>query len=156
MPALNGAKKDYYTSATHYKDEDGNMKNFTFIDHDIKTSIGVLIEGEDNKRAREAWMTKYKEESIAEILVMPPISCPAHVIDTYIIRDVEQNKLRWNEELVRTNCMANSDVLYSLKMLTWKRTVSEPHWHEDMSHEDMMAGKWKIMLRPEFTYGKLN
>lgn len=51
---MHDKKSDYYTGATHYEDMDGQLKNFTYVDHDVKTSIGgPIFKKEEKKEERK-------------------------------------------------------------------------------------------------------
>ena len=101
-----------YTSATNYTDLDGNLKSFTFIDHDKKPTITTStpltdIEREDLK----GWCNEYRKDLISRIINIPPIYCPMHCAEYTEHGDVD--KITW-----RVNMLENSgtplDLLRSL------------------------------------------
>ena len=56
---------------------------------------------------------------------------------------VEQASDEWDEEMVTNMCKIDSTFRYNLSNSIWKNTVKEQYWFEDMSYEDIIAGKWK-------------
>lgn len=133
-------KSDYYTSPDNYRDINGYMKTFNYIDHDVKTSISrYSTEMEDSDDLKE-----YKEQKIKEVLSMPAASVAG--MDCYqvlINRSVEG--ITWNESAVK-DLMMTTDHFYFLPSSVWKRTVKETHWFDEMPHEDIMDGKWKTLM----------
>jgi hypothetical protein len=97
MP-LDGAKKDYYTSAEAYRDDDGNMKQFTFIDHDVKTKIatGEKYDMEEIKNQR----IQYRKDLVEEVLGLSASLCPLEYTD-FILRGEDYTKVTWNEAMIR-------------------------------------------------------
>lgn len=140
-------KSDHYTSATNYKDNDGNMKTFTFVDHDYKSKASTLPplseeESEDLKKTVALGI----ERTINEILALPAQSLLASqngFAEDYVIRDQEQNKIVWREQMVRDALSINHNLRIAFRTLVWKHTIREQYWNEEMSHEDILAGKWR-------------
>jgi hypothetical protein len=92
-------KSDHYTSATHYKDLDGNMKAFTFVDHDIKPGGAThSITDEEISEAKKQ-LKEFRKTSIERILVIPASLCPQWFTDFTVRGDV--GEVKWNEEMLR-------------------------------------------------------
>jgi hypothetical protein len=90
-------KSDYYTHPEGYRDLDGNHRQFTIIDHDVKASIPT---GE--KKGEEAIkkeLAAYKESLIEEILNIPASLCP-YLFHDYTLRGDVVN-ISWNETMLR-------------------------------------------------------
>jgi hypothetical protein len=91
-------QKTAHTSAQHYRDLDGNMRNFTVVDHDPKTKISVPSnEGVDLKKALE----DYREETIQKILAAPAVYCPMIFADYTIRGEQAGGQIIWNEPMLR-------------------------------------------------------
>lgn len=140
-------KSDHYTSAQHYKDLDGNMKNFTFVDHDVKSSATLTPPLSDEERnVLKDTVKGEAQRQIEEILALPAVSLLSSgnlFAEDYIERDVEKGTIKWRERMVRDSLTINSDLRYVFHKAVWKNTVKEQHWFDEMSHEDILAGKWK-------------
>lgn len=132
-----------------YTDMDGQTKQFTYIDHDVKTKIGVTAKmPEEELDKLKADLERFKREAIAEILAMPAVSA-AYFEDyePFIIRDLEKGII-WNEPVVTNACMINNDLRRELHLLTWRRTVKEMYWFDPIrdDHEAMLRGDWKKLM----------
>lgn len=92
---MHDKKSDHYTSAKNYTDLDGMSKSFTFIDHDIKTSISTNTEIMDKE-----WQKKYKEQLVDQILTLPASICPTPFSD-YVIRGAGITQITWNDKMLR-------------------------------------------------------
>lgn len=144
-------KSKQYTSAEGYRDMDGNHRQFTFIDHDVKTrkSMGNPLKKEELEELKNE-ITRAKERKIQEILALPAINAIRHpngeIYENFIIRNQEDNIITWNEDVVRGACMIDSNIGSNLWNILWKTTVKEASWWDDMSHEDIIAGKWKQLI----------
>lgn len=136
-------KSDYYTTSQSYEDLDGMSRSFTMIDHSKKTKVGLTMSKEEVKLAKDS-LDEFTEKSILEILSLPAISV-ANIYDGAYSGFIERKdeEVIWREDMVRDACKINPTLLYNLKNLAWKNTVREQFWFEDMSHEDILAGKWK-------------
>lgn len=138
-----GKKENYLNTADAYKDMDGNMKQFTHIDHDVKTKISRNTTGESTRDA----VNNYIKETKEEILSMPAVSVSEHETFHYlIIRDLTEKLIKWNKEAV--NDISDFYTLYRLRMLTWKNTVKDIFWFDDMreDHEAIIRGDWKSLM----------
>lgn len=140
-------KSDHYTSATNYKDNDGNMKTFTFVDHDVKPNMSTLPPlSEEESADLKKTVASDIDRTIDEILALPAQSLLASqngFAEDYVLRDSEQNKIVWREAMVRDALRINHNLRIAFRMLVWKHTIREQYWNESMSHEDILAGKWK-------------
>jgi hypothetical protein len=93
---MHDKKSDHYTSAQHYKDLDGNMRSFTFVDHDKKTKINTIMDTNKDQVARD--LQDYRESLIEKILNLPVTACPS-IFDDFKTRG--NDALIWNEAMVR-------------------------------------------------------
>ncbi len=139
-------KSDHYTSATTYRDMDGNHKNFTFIDHDKKPTISASPSlNEDELKSLKQTINEQIDLSIDEILAMPAQSCFSHngLYEEFIVRDVEQGRIEWQKNMLRNACRINHTLRHNLWNVVWRNTVKSQYWFEELSHEDIIEGKWK-------------
>ena len=98
-------KAKHYTSAQTYKDEDGNMKNFTMIDHSVKTTIGgspKLNQEELDEISSQRRI--HRAELCERILSIPASLCPLD-FDDFIVRGEGLSKIQWNEEMIKDEGM---------------------------------------------------
>lgn len=94
-------KSEHYTSAQGYRDIDGLSKNFTFVDHDVKTSVPTgqkLSEEEKSGLADE--VARYRTNLILRILTLPPSMCPEIFWD-FTIRGEDVEKIEWNDTMIQ-------------------------------------------------------
>lgn len=123
-----------------YTDIDGMSKQFTYIDHDKKTRISTFKDN-SNQEEMDKQLKQWRDESIAEILALPPVNV-AEDYAQFIIREREKGVI-WDKDMVIEACLADSEFRRVLHMRLWRSTVKEKYWFEEMSHEDILAGKWK-------------
>ena len=125
-----------------YVDNDGLSKQFTYIDHDKKTKISTY--NEEEKQQMEEQLKKWRDDTIAEILALPAVNAVKADADYEILikRDPKQGVI-WNEDVVIEKCIDNPEYRRVLHILTWRNTVKERYWFEDMSHEDIVGKKWE-------------
>lgn len=92
-------------------------------------------------------LEEYKERKVKEILALPAINAVrgAEIYEPFILRDKEEG-ISWNENVLRGACMLNMSLANAIWNITWKNTVKEQYWWDDMSHEDILAGKWKELI----------
>lgn len=76
-----------------YTDNDGQRKQFTYIDHDVKTKI---FTGNPQKAGS---LTDYREDLITRILKISPSFCSMMFIDFTLRGDVDT--IKWNETMIR-------------------------------------------------------
>lgn len=92
-----GNKENYLNTADAYKDIDGNMKQFTHIDHDVKTNISPYIGGDINDIREE--LRLYRLDKINEILNISASLCPIEFID-YVVKGEGKTKIEWNKVMI--------------------------------------------------------
>lgn len=125
-----------------YTDLDGQSRQFTYIDHDKKSKMSTYIEeGNASENFR-----KLLNRFIDQILALPAAAIVegwlADDYELYVTRNREKG-IQWREEMVREAIKINPDLMYSMWNRVWKNTVREQYWFEEISYEDILAGKWK-------------
>lgn len=128
-----------------YTDLDGQSKQFTYIDHDIKTkkSFSPPLSDDEKSNLKEG----VKEDlriRIEAILSLPAVSLlksKYSFAEDFVIRDVEKGII-WNETYTKNTLSLNSDLAYSFYTLCWKNTVREQYWNEYLSDKDIISKKW--------------
>jgi hypothetical protein len=134
-------------TAQTYQDDYGNTKEFTFIDYDKKSkkSMSSPLTKEELEEIQRK-MKDHTEKYIQEILSFPAVNAVkgsgGDIFETFVDRDKE-NGITWNEKVVRGACMIDPILTRNLLNKLWKSTVKEQYWFDDMSHEDIISGKWK-------------
>ena len=87
-----------------------------------------------------------KKRKIEEILSLPAVNAVrnggADIYEPFVTRDKETG-VSWNKNVVTGACMLDSQLANSIWNILWKNTVKDQYWWDDMSHEDILAGKWK-------------
>jgi hypothetical protein len=78
-----------------YTDMDGMSKQFTYIDHDKKTSISTGLAQVDPNFSQ----TAYREELIKRITEMPASLCPGIFYD-YTLRGEGKTTITWNMDML--------------------------------------------------------
>ena len=94
-------KAKHYTSPQTHTDEDGQLRNFTMIDHSVKTTIGGSVklnqEELDNMlKERHQW----KKDVCDRILAISASLCPLDKSE-YTIRGKDQAIILWNETMIK-------------------------------------------------------
>lgn len=93
-------KAKHYTSAQTYRDEDGNMKNFTMIDHSPKTTIGGSLKlNQEELDNISLQRKKHKEDVCKRIFNIPASLCPSDYHD-FIIRGENEQIIKWNTAMI--------------------------------------------------------
>lgn len=147
-------RKDYLTSYDTYTDRDGNLKQFTVIDHDVKKPVGGRESKETKDRKKKELEELRKsiksssEEKIDEILLFPPIYAAypeddfvqAHIFNEIISTD---NGIAWDEKILREVCEIDKGFSHKLFGRVWKQYVKEEFQKEELSHEQMMKKEWE-------------
>jgi hypothetical protein len=139
-----------------YTDIDGASRQFTYIDHDrhtTRTQSGredkdYLAQKEDEKKRLHEKVMESRRRSIEEILCMPAVKFLESgnlFAEDCIIRDPEKGII-WDETYVKNFLDVRPDMIYTMANTLWKHTVKEQHWFTELTHEDMMAGKWKELM----------
>lgn len=106
-------KSDHYTSAKNYTDIDGQSKTFTFVDHDVKTSIATTASVDIQQVKGE--LKEYRESVILCILATPASLCPS-IFQDYTSRGQGIIQITWNEKMLRDPGMS-IDRLRDLKTM---------------------------------------
>lgn len=77
-----------------YTDIDGMSKQFTYVDHDKKTTVSMLINSD------EKWSEKdYRDLLISRILDQPASICPDPFVD-FTLRGEGKNHIEWNTDMI--------------------------------------------------------
>ena len=90
----NAKKSKFHTSAEVYRDIDGNMRKFDFIDHDPKTSIAT------SGPADKDYMVTYRKSLIDKITNVSASLCPG-IFMSYTLRG--EAGIRWNITMLQDN-----------------------------------------------------
>lgn len=115
----------HYTSAQTYLDDDGNMKNFTMIDHSVKTTIGGSPKLNQEKLDRMAEERReYIKELCNRILSIPASLCPSDY-DDFIIRGEGHSKITWNESMIKDEGFDNTKRLFLCNILENRLEMSK-------------------------------
>lgn len=141
-----------------YSDIYGHSRNFTYIDHDRHTSrtqlgresASTLEEKQQRLDALQKEIKDHNDQMIEEILALPAVNAVRNednfidkaLYEEFIIRSVDTG-ITWNEQVLREACTLNHNLCRELHQRVWRHTVKEQHWFEDLSHEEMLSGKWK-------------
>lgn len=138
-------KSQHYTSAEKYTDLEGHSRQFTFVDHDIKSTLSSTPPMKESELEElRKFISQSRINKIEEILALPAISFVKSkntFAETFIERNREKGVV-WHEVAVR-NLISNPPMLDAVHHCTWRYTIKEAYWFEEMSHEDILAGKWK-------------
>jgi hypothetical protein len=146
--------KTEHTSPQNYRDIDGNMRTFTVIDCDKRTNISTkYISPEEFQEAKD-YLKKKKEEYIKMILSLPAVSIlrsnrPEFLENLGLINRDPERGIVWEENAVKEYCDINELIPYvtGLWKDVWFGTVKPEFLHENLSFEDIVKGKWKIMVQ---------
>lgn len=77
-----------------YIDNDGQSKQFTYIDHDKKPTISFHTEEVDKE-----WQGKYTKELVDRIMDIPASICPVEFQD-FTVRGENQAVITWNKTMI--------------------------------------------------------
>lgn len=80
-----------------YTDNDGMSKQFTYVDHDKKTTIGV-----PNSPVDKNWLQDYRLNLKERILDQPASICPEYYSD-FTIRGEGKTHIEWNTKMLSDN-----------------------------------------------------
>ena len=141
-------KSDYYTGAEGYTDLDGQSKQFTYIDHDIKSKVSFH---DDSPEAMEKVNKEIKtrlEEIIQEILQFPAIYAAYpedDMLKAHLYNEIidSTDGVKWDEKILREVCEIDREFAATLHNRLWKQYIKPDHQNEEPTHEEMMTGKWK-------------
>lgn len=92
-------KSDYYTQTQNYRDLDGMSRSFTFVDHDVKTSIGAKAISEEEFTEAKQKVIEFRESTIQQILALPP-SAVHEIFQVFTLRG-DRDKIEWDENMLR-------------------------------------------------------
>lgn len=87
-------KGKHYTSPQTYGNDEGGLSNFTMINHDVHTKIGVS-ELDYNKN----WNVELRKDVIEEILSIHASLCPEPFLD-FIKRGELETSITWREVML--------------------------------------------------------
>ncbi len=83
-----------------YTDMDGNTKQFTYIDHDVKTTIGVTAPMKKKEVDQlKAEINNYRKELQAEILNYPASLCN-YIYEDFTTRGEGNPTIEWNKNMI--------------------------------------------------------
>lgn len=120
---LNGNKSDFYKSAEGYKDDDGNTRQFTMIDHDVKPKIATGIwDMEEISIQRK----QYREDLVNTILKLPASLSPIEYSD-FIVRGEGKTSLSWNESMIRDKGMDIIKLVFLKNILEVRKEQALKH-----------------------------
>lgn len=80
-----------------YIDNDGNRRQFTYIDHDPKTKITNSVSVDKEAITKE--LSDYRELLIQEILNTPASVCPI-IFSEFTVRGESQTVIEWNKTMI--------------------------------------------------------
>jgi hypothetical protein len=83
-----------------YTDIDGHTKQFTYVDHDVKTSISTTKLSPEDKDALKDEVSRYRTNLILRILTLPPSMCP-EIFQDFTIRGEDVENILWNETMIQ-------------------------------------------------------
>jgi hypothetical protein len=80
-----------------YIDNDGQSRQFTYIDHDVKTSISTTLD--IDKQAVQDELKQYRENLLAKIFAIHASLCPLPFVSFTLRGDVSE--ITWNETMLQ-------------------------------------------------------
>jgi len=80
-----------------YTDNDGQTKQFTYIDHDKKTTISAAV---SKKEDFTSFFKQYREELIERIIHVPAVYCPMEYQDFTNSRGENVTTITWNTQML--------------------------------------------------------
>lgn len=80
-----------------YTDNNGMAKQFTYVDHDVKTKISGFL-GIDKKQIQKD-LSEYRLSLIERITDIPASLCPIE-FDAFTIRGEGKKTIEWNETVL--------------------------------------------------------
>lgn len=91
----NTGTKDY-TSPDNYRDLDGNMRTFTYVDHDKKTKINTI---QINKEQVMTDLQTSRSIFQEKILALPAGFCP-EIFSDFKVRSADTPVIEWNTKMI--------------------------------------------------------
>lgn len=89
-------KQTPYTAATHYEAEDGQLRNFTHVDHDRKTTISVPGDGTNP----QVEIDRYRSLLVEKILAIPAVYCNMLFVDYTLRGEKAAGTVKWNATML--------------------------------------------------------
>lgn len=83
-----------------YIDNDGNRRQFTYIDHDPKTTISGSTLSDKEQAVIKEGLKDYRQELVERILAVPASLCPLEFQEFRLVGD-SQSTIQWNESMLR-------------------------------------------------------
>lgn len=87
-----------------YIDNDGNRRQFTYIDHDPKTKISGSVTTDKEKETIKDSLSLYRKELVQRILDVPASLCPIEFSE-FTLRGESQSVIQWNEKMLSDDGM---------------------------------------------------
>ena len=130
----------HYTSSPTYTDEDGLLKQFTFIDHDRKSSLHKHIPLTKEELEEVHSSLSSHASSLADmVLELPAVFAASGMYEECVLRD---SCVHWDEQLVRNKILISPQWGRNLFLHVWRRTVPEAHWFDD-DPSTIFSHKWE-------------
>lgn len=83
-----------------YVDNDGMSKQFTYVDHDVKTKISTTVMSDREKTKLKDELASYRTGLILKITISPPSLCP-EIFQDFTLRGQGKEKIEWNEKMLQ-------------------------------------------------------
>lgn len=133
-----------------YTDNDGQSKQFTYIDHDKKQKISSHLSPSQNEleemQKRQEDYTAWKIEFVLLLPAINIVDASGGVYNTLVKMDGE--KVIWNKEAVSAHLKGNINSF--LPTMIWRRTVPEASWFIpawlNTDEEFFRKGEWKNLI----------
>ena len=144
-------KGNYYTSPDNYTDIDGNLKTFTYIDHDKKTSISMSTETEEEREERKKNHKTLLQQTIDEIIEFPAIYAAYpedDMLKAHLFNEIinSEDGVKWDIPILKEICMIDRDFALLLRSRLWKQYIKPENIFKELTHEEFMEGKWKELI----------
>lgn len=81
-----------------YVDMDGNSRQFTYVDHDVKTKIMTTVTSDQEKQRIKDELASYRVGLINKISVSPPSFCP-DLFEKFTLRG-DREHIEWNNTML--------------------------------------------------------
>jgi len=146
---MHDKKSNYYTSAESYTDDDGNYKQFTFIDHDVKTKITPYVKMSDDELTNlKKSILDGKLREIEQILELPAVYA-ADLHNGFYEDAIKRNNgvIEWDSEYIRSKVLLDSEYGRVLFLSVWRAMLPEKYWFDDYdSYENVMSHIWETWI----------
>lgn len=139
----------HMTQGSTYTDRDGQVKTFTNIDWDKKTSVGFSRTEEERLKDEED-SKNILNNIINAILALPAVNADRRY--DHLKNRMREYGITWNERAVRETCLIKAndpfgDYAGFLFLNVWRNTIPERNWFVDLSYEEIAEGKWKEYVK---------